>query len=81
MSALAGGYRTLTIIGNFLHERCGRDARASRKLISVAVGSALSDRPRHRSVRAGFPHTALPSSSDELVTIRIGMQHMCWGDP
>src|SRR5580658_4255968 len=40
-----------------------RRAACSRSPSSVAVGTAIADRPPHRSVRAALPHTALTLDS------------------
>ncbi len=41
----------------------------------VAVGTALSGRPPHRSQRAGLPHWAPTSGSDAQTLLWIGMQN------
>ena len=33
----------------------------------IAVGTAIADRPPHRSVRAELPHTALTLDKDEQI--------------
>ena len=40
----------------------------------VAVGTAIADRPPHRSVRAGLPHTAPPLDTSVKTNIRVGKQ-------
>src|SRR5258708_33938148 len=40
---------------------------------TVAVGIRIAPYPPHRSVRAGFPHTALASGGDAQAAQRIGM--------
>ena len=40
----------------------------------VAVGTALSGRPPHRSQRAGLPHWAPTSGNDAQTLLGIGMQ-------
>src|SRR5713226_2443260 len=40
---------------------------------TVAVGIRIAPYPPHRSVRAGFPHTALASGGDAHAAQRIGM--------
>src|ERR1017187_8642292 len=42
--------------------------------VRVAVGTAIADRPPHRSVRAGLPHTAPPLDTSVKTNIRVGMQ-------
>ena len=41
----------------------------------VAVGTALSGRPPHRSQRAGLPHWAPTSGDDAQTLLGIGMQN------
>jgi len=46
----------------------------SNMLGTLAVGTAIADRPPHRSVRAVLPHTAPPLDASVETHIRVGMQ-------
>src|SRR5438128_9934656 len=49
---------------------------AASRICSVAVGTALTGGPPHRSVREGLPHTALTSGScDGQPLVGIWMQY------
>jgi hypothetical protein len=37
---------------------CGEDGVAEIRSMSIAVGTPITERPPHRTVRAAFPHTA-----------------------
>src|ERR1700753_3005622 len=47
---------------------------AAESTLGVAVGTSITARPPHRSVRAGLPHTAPPLDMGVEAYVRIRMQ-------
>src|SRR5262249_20502475 len=55
--------------------RRSRAAEKRDELAPVAVGTRVTSRPPHRSVRAAFPHTAPPLGIDGDYTLPYASQH------
>jgi len=66
----------------FLHFELGGRLLVGRNgPLGVAVGTLITERPPHRTVRAAFPHTAPPWVSDGKALVGPGMKDARSGEP